>query len=258
MVADQPPVWRLCVGDDPNTHGAIGSDSTKIPQLRCRITLPPHSSTSRQASVPQPIFLITAMPGQRIYLDFNATTPIASEVATAISQALTDPFGNPSSEHWAGRPAREAVEKARAQVAALLRCSSDEVVFTSGGSESNNHALKGAFFAQGGRGSHICQGRSKTRPVRRSKSRPGEQAGESGFVGEEGVWSEGLRRLQGGAFRPERKTSSSPRRVRRMGGGRGLRPAVGGIRSSSVSLVCACSASAGNSRRSSPGYGRGG
>src|SRR6516162_9470773 len=155
MGADQPPVWRLCVGDDPNTHGAIGSDSTKIPQLRCRITLPPHSSTSRQASVPQPIFLITAMPGQRIYLDFNATTPIASEVATAISQALTDPFGNPSSEHWAGRPAREAVEKARAQVAALLRCSSDEVVFTSGGSESNNHALKGAFFAHGGRGSHI-------------------------------------------------------------------------------------------------------
>jgi cysteine desulfurase len=95
------------------------------------------------------------MPRQRIYLDFNATTPIASEVATAISRGLTDPFGNPSSEHWAGRPAREAVEKARAQVAALLHCTSEEVVFTSGGSESNNHALKGAFFAQCGRGSHI-------------------------------------------------------------------------------------------------------
>src|SRR5579863_8686212 len=95
------------------------------------------------------------MQQRRIYLDFNATTPIAPEVAAAISQALTEPFGNPSSEHWAGLPARQAVEKARAQVAALLHCSSDEVVFTSGGSESNNHALKGAFFAQGGRGGHI-------------------------------------------------------------------------------------------------------
>src|SRR5216683_4863844 len=85
---------------------------------------------------------IKAMQDQRIYLDFNATTPIAPEVAAAINQALTEPFGNPSSEHWAGLPARQAVEKARAQVAALLHCSSDEVVFTGGGSESNNHALK--------------------------------------------------------------------------------------------------------------------
>ncbi len=94
------------------------------------------------------------MQDQRIYLDFNATTPIAPEVAAAMNQALTEPFGNPSSEHWAGL-ARQAVEKARAQVAALLHCSPDEVVFTGGGSESNNHALKGAFFAQGGRGGHI-------------------------------------------------------------------------------------------------------
>jgi cysteine desulfurase len=90
-----------------------------------------------------------------IYLDFNATTPIAPEVAAAISQALTEPFGNPSSEHWAGLPARQAVDKSRAQVAALLHCGSDEIVFTSGGSESNNHALKGAFFAEGGRNGHI-------------------------------------------------------------------------------------------------------
>ena len=95
------------------------------------------------------------MPEKSIYLDFNATTPIAPEVAAAISQVLMEPFGNPSSEHWAGLPARQAVEKARTQVAALLHCNSDEVVFTSGGSESNNHALKGVFFAQGGRGGHI-------------------------------------------------------------------------------------------------------
>jgi cysteine desulfurase len=96
-----------------------------------------------------------SMQEERIYLDFNATTPIAPEVAAAINQALAEPFGNPSSEHWAGVPARQAVEKARTQVAALVHCTSDEVVFTSGGSESNNHALKGAFFAEGGRGGHI-------------------------------------------------------------------------------------------------------
>ena len=70
------------------------------------------------------------MPEKSIYLDFNATTPIAPEVAAAISQVLAEPFDNPSSEHWAGLPARQAVEKARAQVAALLHCNSDEIVFT--------------------------------------------------------------------------------------------------------------------------------
>lgn len=93
--------------------------------------------------------------GPQIYLDFNATTPIAPEVAAAMNQALAERFGNPSSEHWAGLPARQAVENARERVAALLGCSADEVVFTSGGSESNNHALKGTFFAHGGRCGHI-------------------------------------------------------------------------------------------------------
>lgn len=85
----------------------------------------------------------------------NATTPTTPEVAAAMNQALAEPFGNPSSGHWAGPPARQAVEKARAQVGALLGCSPDEVVFTSGGSEANNHALKGVFFAHGGQGGHI-------------------------------------------------------------------------------------------------------
>ena len=84
----------------------------------------------------------------RIYLDFNASTPVASEVATAMRAVLDRPFGNPSSDHWTGKPAREAVEKARAQVARLLGCDACEVVFTSGGSEANNHALKGIFFAR--------------------------------------------------------------------------------------------------------------
>jgi cysteine desulfurase len=92
---------------------------------------------------------------RRIYLDFNATTPIAPEVAAAMCQVLADPFGNPSSQHWAGFPAREAVDKARSQVASLLDCSPSELVFTGGGSESNNYALKGVFFSQGGPGAHI-------------------------------------------------------------------------------------------------------
>lgn len=83
----------------------------------------------------------------RIYLDFNASTPLAREVASAMRQALENPFGNPSSEHWAGRSGKEAVEKARAQLAKLLACTPHEIVFTSGGTESNNHALKGVFFA---------------------------------------------------------------------------------------------------------------
>ena len=83
----------------------------------------------------------------RIYLDFNASTPVAPEVAAAMRAVLEEPFGNPSSDHWAGWPAREAVEKAREQVACLLGCGAGEIVFTSGGSEANNHALKGIFFA---------------------------------------------------------------------------------------------------------------
>jgi cysteine desulfurase len=90
-----------------------------------------------------------------IYLDFNASTPIAPEVAEAMKPFLVQHFGNPSSNHWAGEPAKEAVERARRQVADLLQCQPDEIVFTSGGSESNNHAIKGVFFALKERGNHI-------------------------------------------------------------------------------------------------------
>lgn len=79
-----------------------------------------------------------------LYFDYNATTPIAEEVAEAMLPYLYERFGNPSSSHAYGRAAARAVETARAQVAALLGCRADEVVFTSGGTESNNQALKGA------------------------------------------------------------------------------------------------------------------
>ena len=95
------------------------------------------------------------METQRIYLDFNASTPIAPEVAEAMKPFLSRHFGNPSSLHWAGIPAKEAIEHARQQVADLLQCSPCEIVFTSGGSESNNHAIKGVFFALKDKGNHI-------------------------------------------------------------------------------------------------------
>src|SRR5947208_14079941 len=82
----------------------------------------------------------------RIYLDYNASTPLAPEVVEAMRPYLADHFGNPSSSHWAGRPARAAVERAREEVAGLLGAAPGEIVFTSGGTEANNHAIKGVFF----------------------------------------------------------------------------------------------------------------
>lgn len=90
-----------------------------------------------------------------IYLDFNASTPIASEAVEAMRPFLTGHYGNPSSLHWAGVPAKDAVERARGQVAGTLGCDPTEVVFTSGGSESNNHAIQGIFLANRDRGDHI-------------------------------------------------------------------------------------------------------
>jgi cysteine desulfurase len=92
---------------------------------------------------------------QRIYLDYNASTPIAPAVAAAMNPFLADHFGNPSSGHWAATPAKAALERARGQIAVLLGCENDEVVFTSGGSEANNLALKGAYFARRSGGDHI-------------------------------------------------------------------------------------------------------
>jgi cysteine desulfurase NifS len=92
---------------------------------------------------------------QPIYLDNNATTPIAREVAEVMTPYLYDHFGNPSSSHPFGTAARLAIESARRQVADLLGCKPGEVIFTSGGTESNNFAIRGAAFANRNRGNHI-------------------------------------------------------------------------------------------------------
>ncbi|MCP4539934.1 MAG: cysteine desulfurase [Chloroflexi bacterium] len=90
-----------------------------------------------------------------IYLDYNATTPTAREVADAMMPYLYEHFGNPSSSHPYGVLTKRAVETARAQVAALLNCQPSEVIFTSSGTESNNYAIKGVALAHRERGNHI-------------------------------------------------------------------------------------------------------
>ena len=94
-----------------------------------------------------------------IYLDYNATTPHALEVIEAIEPYLKEYFGNPSSSHWYGIKAKEAVEEARNRVADLVNCHPHEIIFTGGGTESNNYAIKGAALAQMGRGNHIITSR---------------------------------------------------------------------------------------------------
>lgn len=91
----------------------------------------------------------------KIYLDYNATTPIDKEVADAMRPYLESYFGNPSSAHSFGIEAKLAVEKARQQVAALINCEADEIIFTSGGTESNNYSIKGIALANKAKGNHI-------------------------------------------------------------------------------------------------------
>ena len=82
-----------------------------------------------------------------VYLDYNATTPVAPEVLAAMLPYLQTHFGNPSSQHAYGAPAHAAVEQARAEVAGLIGAAPAEIVFTSGGTEATNYALKGLAFA---------------------------------------------------------------------------------------------------------------
>ena len=91
----------------------------------------------------------------RIYLDNAATTAVSQPVMEAMLPYYMQVYGNPSSIHSTGRDAKKAVERARRQVAAALGCSAQEIYFTTGGSESDNWALKGAAFAHQEKGKHI-------------------------------------------------------------------------------------------------------
>ena len=90
-----------------------------------------------------------------IYLDYNATTPIDPQVAEAMLPFVHGLYGNPSSGHSFGLAAREGVDRAREQVAGMLGCAADDLIFTSGGTEANNHAIRGIISANRDRGDHI-------------------------------------------------------------------------------------------------------
>src|SRR5439155_5366589 len=83
----------------------------------------------------------------RVYFDYNATTPLAPEVAAAVAKAAQDLFGNASSVHYFGQQAKAAVDEARSAVAALINADPSEIVFTGSGTESDNFAIRGAADA---------------------------------------------------------------------------------------------------------------
>jgi cysteine desulfurase len=92
---------------------------------------------------------------RRVYLDHNATTAVHPEVLAAMMPFFGDQFGNPSSLHWAGREVKAYLDQARERAADLLHASPEEVIFTGGGTESDNMALKGVAYALQGKGKHI-------------------------------------------------------------------------------------------------------
>ena len=95
------------------------------------------------------------MPDRRIYLDHSATTPVDPRVADALTRSLVQNFGNPSSVHGFGQQARAAVDRARREVAALINAKPNEIIFTSGGTEANNLAIRGICESSAAHGKHI-------------------------------------------------------------------------------------------------------
>jgi len=105
--------------------------------------------------VHSPSTYVTRASTRPIYLDYNATTPLDPAVVAAMRPFFEQQFGNPSSGSEYGLTARTAVAEARAQVATLLGCAPDEIVFTGSGSESDNYAIKGIAFARRAQGAHL-------------------------------------------------------------------------------------------------------
>ena len=95
------------------------------------------------------------MPRRRVYLDNSATTPVDPRVAAVMARAVVETFGNASSVHGFGQQARAAVDRARREVAALAGAKQNEIVFTSGGTEANNLAIRGLCEASATHGRHI-------------------------------------------------------------------------------------------------------
>src|SRR5213594_1417710 len=92
---------------------------------------------------------------RRIYLDHSATTPVDQRVVQAMLPYLTEKFGNASSVHQMGQEARAGVDRARQQIAAFVGARANEIVFTSGGTEANNLAVRGVCEANRSHGRHL-------------------------------------------------------------------------------------------------------
>jgi cysteine desulfurase len=92
---------------------------------------------------------------KRIYMDHAATTPVDPEVVAAMLPFFTENYGNASSMHAFGQEARQAIEQARESIALLIGAKPDEIIFTSGGTESDNFAVKGIAYARKDKGNHI-------------------------------------------------------------------------------------------------------
>jgi cysteine desulfurase NifS len=137
------PVYKALLCDVVRVEAGAGSGrSIQLPAERCGPVIL-SAPAQRQR------------PSRHVYLDNNATTRVAGVVRDAMQPYLDASMGNPSSIHGAGRDAREAVENARRQVARLINARPRRIVFTGGGSESDNLALKGVAFAHRDRGTHI-------------------------------------------------------------------------------------------------------
>ncbi len=96
---------------------------------------------------------------KRIYLDYAATTPAHPKVVESMTPYFSEIFGNPSSLHSFGQEAKSAIENSRRKVAALINAKPEEIIFTSGGTESDNFAIKGVAFANQKKGNHIISSR---------------------------------------------------------------------------------------------------
>src|SRR5919197_3352344 len=137
-------------GRTPTSSRATSSTPTRARRSRTRAARPRSSAPwARRSGRPSPRSAVA------VYLDHNATTPIAPEVREAMRPYLEDRFGNPSSAHEHGTVARQAVDRARTEVAALIGCEPEAIVFTASGSEADNLAIKGVALAWLGQGDHI-------------------------------------------------------------------------------------------------------
>jgi len=137
------PVYKalLCEVSKIESGTESTRDSVKKPGVLAPLSM--HSSTHSKK------------PEKRIYLDNNATTQVADAVRDAMMPYLENLYGNPSSIHSTGKDTKEAVDKARRQVAGLINVSPRRIVFTGGGSEADNLAIKGVAFSRRHRGNHI-------------------------------------------------------------------------------------------------------